>query len=123
MHCCLAAAQEYDQRVTVLDLRTISPWDREAVVESVRRTGKVLVLHKDTRTAGFAGEIIATIDEEIFTDLDAPVQRLTTPDISIPFNIGMMKAVLPSDEKPSGENTVVIGLLGRICESNVAAGE
>ncbi len=99
VHRCLAIAQEYDQRVTVLDLRTISPWDREAVLESVRRTGKVLVVHEDTRTAGFAGEIIATTAEEVFTDLDAPVQRLTTPDIPIPFNIGMMKAVLPSDEK------------------------
>ena len=99
VHRCLAIAHEYGDRVTVLDLRTISPWDREAVLESVRRTGKVLVVHEDTNTAGFAGEIIATITEEAFTDLDAPVQRLTTPDVPIPFNIEMMKAVLPSHKK------------------------
>jgi 2-oxoisovalerate dehydrogenase E1 component len=79
-----------------LDLRTIIPWDQEAVLESVKSTGKALVVHEDTLTAGFAGEIIAVIASQAFAYLDAPVERLATPDIPIPFNIGMMEAVIPS---------------------------
>ena len=60
------------------------------------RTGKALVIHEDTQTGGFAGEIIATIASRAFTDLDAPLERLTTPDCPIPYNVGMMEAVLPS---------------------------
>jgi 2-oxoisovalerate dehydrogenase E1 component len=86
----------YRHRVTLLDLRTIIPWDQEAVLESVKRTGKALVVHEDTLTAGFAGEIIAVIASQAFAYLDAPVERLATPDIPIPFNIGMMEAVIPS---------------------------
>jgi 2-oxoisovalerate dehydrogenase E1 component len=93
---CLAAAQDFPGRVALLDLRTIIPWDREAVLESVRRTGKILIVHEDTLTAGFAAEISATIAAEAFDSLDAPIQRLATPDVPIPFNIPMMEAVLPS---------------------------
>jgi 2-oxoisovalerate dehydrogenase E1 component len=98
VHRCLEAAERFAGRVTVLDLRTISPWDKEAVLDSVAHTGKALVVHEDTRTGGFAGEIIATIASEAFTDLDAPVERLTTPDCPIPFNEGLMKAVVPGVE-------------------------
>jgi 2-oxoisovalerate dehydrogenase E1 component len=93
---CLAAAEAFPGRVDLLDLRTIIPWDREAVLTSVRRTGKVLIVHEDTLTAGFAGEIIAVIASEAFTYLDAPVERLATPDIPIPYNLGLMDSVLPS---------------------------
>jgi 2-oxoisovalerate dehydrogenase E1 component len=99
VHRCLAAARGLEERVTLLDLRTIIPWDKEAVLESVRATGKVLVVHEDTLTAGFAGEIIAAIAAEAFTDLDAPIQRLATPDIPIPYNVPLMEAVLPSVER------------------------
>jgi 2-oxoisovalerate dehydrogenase E1 component len=81
--------------VEILDLRTISPWDKEAVLESVRKTGKCLVVHEDTITGGFAGEIMATISSEAFEWLDAPLQRLATPDSPIPYNIPMMNAVVP----------------------------
>ncbi len=94
---CLKAAQAYPGRVRILDLRTIIPWDREAVLDSVRKTGKVLIVQEDTITTGFAGEISATIAEHAFQDLDAPVARLATPDIPIPFNLGLMNATIPSE--------------------------
>jgi 2-oxoisovalerate dehydrogenase E1 component len=98
VHRCLDATRTFEGQVIVLDLRTICPWDKRAVLESVRETGKVLVVHEDTRTGGFSGEIIATIASEAFTDLDAPIERLTTPNCPIPYNVGMMEAVLPSVE-------------------------
>lgn len=95
---CLQAAEPFSGRISLLDLRTITPWDEQAVLESVRRTGKVLVVHEDSLTAGFAGEIIAVIASQAFTYLDAPVERLATPDVPIPYNSGMMEAVLPGVE-------------------------
>jgi 2-oxoisovalerate dehydrogenase E1 component len=92
---CLEAAQDFTGRIALLDLRTIIPWDQERVLESVAHTGKVLVVHEDTLTAGFAGEIIATIAEQAFTQLDAPIARLATPDVPIPYNIPMMDQLLP----------------------------
>jgi 2-oxoisovalerate dehydrogenase E1 component len=99
VHRCQEAAQSYAGQLTLLDLRTIIPWDQDAVLESVRETGKVLVVHEDTQTAGFASEIIATIIGQVFTDLDAPPERLSTPDVLIPYNLGLMEAVLPSVER------------------------
>lgn len=93
---CLEAAQEFSGRVAVIDLRTIIPWDKETVLDSVRKTGKALVVHEDTRTGGFAGEIIAAIASEVFVYLDGPVERLTTPDVLIPYNVAMMETVIPS---------------------------
>jgi 2-oxoisovalerate dehydrogenase E1 component len=98
-HRCLAAVRNYPGRVELIDLRTIIPWDKEAVLRSVQKTGKVLVVHEDTITAGFAGEIIATITEQAFTVLDAPIQRLATLDIPIPFNRNMMEAIIPSVQR------------------------
>jgi 2-oxoisovalerate dehydrogenase E1 component len=98
VHRCLEAAQSFDPRITLLDLRTIIPWDKDSVLGAVRRCGKLLVVHEDTYTNGFAGEIIATVAKECFTDLDAPIERLTTPDLPIPYNVGMMEAVIPSVE-------------------------
>lgn len=95
---CLDAAQEFLGRVSVIDLRTIIPWDQELVLEDVRRTGKVLIVHEDTLTAGFGAEISAVIASEAFTDLDAPIERLATPDVPIPYSVPLMDAVLPSAE-------------------------
>ncbi len=92
---CMQAANDFPGRVSVIDLRTIQPWDQECVLDSIRATGKLLVVHEDTQTAGFAGEIIATVASQAFTFLDAPIERLTMPDIPVPFNIPMMDAVLP----------------------------
>ena len=84
--------------VEVIDLRTVMPWDKEAVLESVRKTSKVLVLHEDNRTGGFGGEIAATIAEEAFEDLDAPVRRLAAPDCPVPFSPVLEKAFIPQVE-------------------------
>ncbi len=79
----------------MLDLRTLIPWDKERVLEGVRRTSKVLVLHEDTRTGGFGAEIAATIAEEAFEDLDAPVMRIAAPDTPVPFSPPLEKAYIP----------------------------
>ena len=86
---------EDDVAVEIIDLRTLIPWDREAVLDSVHRCSKVLVLHEDTRTGGFGAEIAATIVEEAFTDLDAPVRRLASPDSPVPFAPVLERAYLP----------------------------
>ena len=75
------------------------PWDKEAVLESVRKTSKVLVLHEDTRTGGFGAEIAATIAEEAFEDLDAPVKRITAPDTPVPFSPPLEKALHPAGRR------------------------
>jgi 2-oxoisovalerate dehydrogenase E1 component beta subunit len=87
-----------DVSVEILDLRSILPWDREAVLESVRKTSKVLVLHEDTRTGGFGAEIAATIAEEAFEDLDAPVKRIAAPDTPVPYSPVLEKAFIPQVE-------------------------
>ncbi len=95
---CLEASAEFGDQVEVIDLRTIIPWDRDAVLASVRKTGKCLVVHEDTLTGGFAGEIVASIAEHAFTELDAPAGRIATADHPIPYNRGLMNAVIPSVE-------------------------
>jgi 2-oxoisovalerate dehydrogenase E1 component beta subunit len=81
--------------VEIVDLRTIVPWDREAVLASARKTSKVLVLHEDTRTGGFGAEIAATIAEEAFEHLDAPIRRIAAPDSPVPFSPPLEKAFIP----------------------------
>jgi 2-oxoisovalerate dehydrogenase E1 component beta subunit len=84
--------------VEILDLRSVMPWDKAAVLESARKTSKVLVLHEDTRSGGFGGEIAATIAEEAFEDLDAPVKRIAAPDTPVPFSPVLEKAYIPQVE-------------------------
>ncbi len=96
---CLDAAQLFSGRVEILDLRTIAPWDRDAVLASVKRTGKAMVVHEDLTTGGFAGEIIAVIASQAFMDLDAPIERVCTADTPIPFNTALLDVILPSVEK------------------------
>ncbi|MCO5192170.1 MAG: thiamine pyrophosphate-dependent enzyme [Anaerolineae bacterium] len=94
---CDVAARDLDG-VEIIDLRTIMPWDKEMVLNSVRKTSKCLVVHEDIGVAGFGAEVVATIVAEAFMDLDAPVERLAAPAVPIPFNINLMHAVVPSIE-------------------------
>jgi 2-oxoisovalerate dehydrogenase E1 component beta subunit len=98
VHTAAEAAEELAKdgvEIEVLDLRTLIPWDKERVLEGVRRCSKVLVLHEDTRTGGFGAEIAATIAEEAFEHLDAPVMRITAPDTPVPFSPPLEKAYIP----------------------------
>jgi 2-oxoisovalerate dehydrogenase E1 component beta subunit len=95
------AAQQLESdgvSVEIVDLRSVMPWDKAAVLASARKTSKVLVLHEDTRTGGFGAEIAATIGEEAFEDLDAPVKRSAAPDTPVPFSPALEKAFIPQVE-------------------------
>lgn len=98
LHRCIEAAQPFGERVEIIDLRTVSPWDKEAVLASVHKTGRCLIAHEDALTAGFGAEIAATLAQEAFTALDAPIKRLAVPDVPIPFNIPLMNTLIPSVE-------------------------
>ena len=91
---CEAAAEGFS--ADVIDLRTLMPWDREMVLDSVRRTRRCLIVHEDLRTGGFGAEIAAVVAEEAFLDLDAPVARVTMPDFPSPHHPKLMEAALPS---------------------------
>jgi 2-oxoisovalerate dehydrogenase E1 component len=95
---CERAARDLGESIDVLDLRTVAPWDRAAVLASVRKTRRCLIVHEDTLTAGFGAEVAAVVAEEAFLSLDAPVSRLAIPDVPTPYNVGLMNAVLPSVE-------------------------
>lgn len=96
---CEQAAKEAGIAADLLDLRTITPWDREAVLESVKRTRRCLLVHEDLLTAGFGAEIVAVIAEDAFLSLDAPVARLAVPDVPMPYNVPLMNAILPSVDR------------------------
>jgi 2-oxoisovalerate dehydrogenase E1 component len=84
-----------DVKADVLDLRTLLPWDKEAVAETVQKTNRVLVLHEDTLTGGIGAEISAWITENHFRDLDAPVMRVASLDTPIPFAPTLERNFLP----------------------------
>ena len=95
---CERAAQASGVLTEVLDLRTLSPWDREAVLTSVRKTRRCLIVHEDNLTAGFGAEVAAVLAREAFFSLDAPIERLTMPDIPSPHAPVLLEAAVPGVE-------------------------
>ena len=93
---CEQAAAESSVAVDLLDLRTLVPWDRAAVLASVARTRRCLIVHEDNITAGFGAEIAAVLAHEAFFNLEAPIERLAMPDVPSPHQPGLLAAVLPS---------------------------
>jgi 2-oxoisovalerate dehydrogenase E1 component len=93
---CLQAAGDSHVDAEVLDLRTLSPWDKGAVRRSVERTRRCLIVHEDNLTAGFGAEIAATLAQESFFSLDAPIERLAMPDVPSPHSPVLLEAALPS---------------------------
>jgi 2-oxoisovalerate dehydrogenase E1 component len=104
---CEAAAE--GQSVDIIDLRTLMPWDKEAVLESVRRTRRCLIVHEDLQTAGFGAEIAAVVADEAFMDLDAPVMRLTMPDIPSPHNAVLLDWAVPSVGRIAAKIEEIVG--------------
>jgi 2-oxoisovalerate dehydrogenase E1 component beta subunit len=89
VHTALEAAEVLKKDgidIEILDLRTVSPLDREAIVQTVKKTNKVIILHEHSRTGGLAGEIAAIINEEAFEELDGPILRIAGLDSAVPFS-------------------------------------
>ena len=99
----MAAAVESGKSVEILDLRTLSPWDREAVFSSVEKTKRCLIVHEDSLAVGFGAEIAAQLASDAFYFLDAPISRIAPPCIPIPYNQSLMNAVIPSVEQIKNE--------------------
>ena len=104
---CEAAAEGFS--ADVIDLRTLQPWDKEMVLDSVRRTRRCLIVHEDLRTGGFGAEIAAVVADEAFLDLDAPVARVTMPDIPSPHHPKLMEWALPSPASIRAEIERLVG--------------
>jgi 2-oxoisovalerate dehydrogenase E1 component beta subunit len=83
-----------------VDLRTLQPLDREAIVEAARHTGKVLIVHEDNKTGGIGAEVSAIINEECLFELDAPIERLCAPDVpAMPISPPMEKFYMLNKDK------------------------
>jgi 2-oxoisovalerate dehydrogenase E1 component beta subunit len=101
VHTALEAAEILSKEnidLEILDLRTVSPLDREAIAQTVKKTNKVIILHEHSRTGGLAGEIAAIINEEAFDSLDGPIVRIAGLDSAIPFSPPQEHHYLPKVE-------------------------
>ena len=99
VHWALELLEKHSEiQADLIDLRTLVPWDREAVLASVSKTGKVLILHEDVEIGGFGGEISATISEHCFLDLDAPIMRVSSLNTAVPFDANLENQFLPTQE-------------------------
>ncbi len=102
LYPCLEAAEDLRREgheVEVIDLRSLLPLDKDAILTSAKKTGKTMIVHEDTRTGGIAGEITAILNEEVFEYLDAPVLRVTAPDTPVPYSPPLEKFFLPDKDK------------------------
>jgi pyruvate/2-oxoglutarate/acetoin dehydrogenase E1 component len=109
VHEAVKAADELkpDVGVEVIDPRTLVPLDEEAILESVRKTGRLVVVDEDYRFCGFSAEVAALVAEKALGSLEAPVERVATPNVPLPYNPSLERQLLPSKEK-------VIAAIGRV---------
>jgi 2-oxoisovalerate dehydrogenase E1 component len=105
---CELAAKKVGESIEIIDLRTISPWDRQTVLDSISRTRRCLIVHEDGITSGFGAEVAAVVAEHAFFNLDAPISRLGIPDIPVPHNFGLMQAVVPGVDSIAQKMSEVI---------------
>lgn len=101
-HTSMEAAEQLAKEgieAEVIDLRTLLPLDRKTILDSLKKTNKLLVVHEDTRTGGIAGEIAALVCESAFEDLDGPITRVTAPDTPVPYSPPLEERFLPNVEK------------------------
>ncbi|TAK56213.1 MAG: alpha-ketoacid dehydrogenase subunit beta [Bacteroidetes bacterium] len=106
VHWCLEAAAtmaEQGFEVEVLDLRTLQPLDKDTILNSVKKTGKVLIVHEDSLTGGIGGEIAALISEHVFEYLDAPIKRIGALDVPVPYAPTLEEFFLPNTKKVLSE--------------------
>jgi 2-oxoisovalerate dehydrogenase E1 component beta subunit len=103
VHSSLKAAQTLEEdddiEAEVVDLRSLTPLDREVILESVKHTNKVLIVHEDTLTGGIGAELAAILAEDLFEYLDGPITRLAAPDVPFPYAPPLEAAFLPNTEK------------------------
>ena len=95
VHTALEATADLDGSVEVLDLRSLVPLDEEAILKSVRKTSKVVIIDEANQTCAAGAQVAALIAERAWEDLDGPVVRVATPDVPIPFSPPLEQAVLP----------------------------
>ena len=99
VHRCKEVAARFEGKVELIDLRTIAPWDKAAVLASVEKTGRCVIVHEDNITAGFGAEIAATLAQQAFWLLDAPIERVAVEDVPMPYHPVLLDAVLPTVDR------------------------
>jgi 2-oxoisovalerate dehydrogenase E1 component beta subunit len=102
VHTALAAAERLERdgiQIEIIDLRTLMPFDRDTIVNSVAKTNKVILLHEASRTGGIGAELAAVIAEAAFEHLDGPVVRVTSLDTPVPFSPLLEQAFMPTTDK------------------------
>lgn len=103
VHRCTEAVEILAEDVEIIDLRSIVPWDKQLVLSSIRKTNRCAVVHEDNITCGFGAEVAAVVTQELFRELDAPVVRIATADVPIPYNKKLMNSVVPPVERIASE--------------------
>jgi pyruvate/2-oxoglutarate/acetoin dehydrogenase E1 component len=101
VHKALTAAEQLDKEgvsAEVLDPRTLAPLDKTSIMKSVRKTGRLVIVSEDCKTAGVSAEIAATVAEDALDYLDAPIKRVAEPDTPIPFSPSMEQFVIPNEK-------------------------
>ena len=107
VHWAKKAVQKMNIDADILDLRTLLPLDKEAIFKTVKKTGKVLVLHEDCLTGGIGGEISALINENCFEYLDAPIAWCASVDSPVPFAADLEKQFLANDQLEEKLTTLI----------------